>query len=195
MDNLTDSVENASNFVTSPSFDPMSMDFYPLPGRCQGEPLDLSTFHTEADYTLDFNGAQKTIATRSVSFRGAYAGEGTNRGWHLQAATKPPHPPVPPSLKSFAPLIWIAPSTVTAGSTVTVSLFGANFRPDASLSVSGVGISVSDLAFDSPTEIIAKLRILPAVSGKREITLDNSGTRSNPIVLTVARGRTTPKAP
>jgi hypothetical protein len=61
------------------------MNFYPLVGQAQGTPVDLSLFSANADYTLDFNRTQKG----SFTFRGAYAGAGTNPGWQLQAGIKP----------------------------------------------------------------------------------------------------------
>ena len=194
-DNLVDSLDNASKFVASPSFDPMSMDFYPLPGRCQGDPIDLSTFHTEADYTLDFNSAQKTASKGSVRFRGAYAGEGANAGWRPQIGVKPPAPPLAPSLRSIAPLVWLEPSAASAGSTVVLRLFGANFSKDASVNVSGTGVTVTDVVIDSATQINAKLRSAATAGGKRDITVSNSEKRSNALPLTITRDRVSPKAP
>jgi hypothetical protein len=193
--NLVDSLDNASKFVASPSFDSTSMDFYPLPGRCQGEPIDLSTFHNEVDYTLDFNGVQKTASKGSVRFRGAYSGEGANSGWRLQIGVKPPAPPLAPSLRSFAPLVWIEPSTVMAGRTVEVTFFGANFSRDASVNVRGTGVTVSDVRIESATQINAKLRIGATAGGKRDITVSNSESSSNTLPLTVTHGRIPPKAP
>lgn len=83
--NLTDTISNAVNYVTSPSFTLGSMNFYPLLGKAQGTPLDLSAFATDVDYNLDFNRIPKGAST----FRGAYAGAGTNPGWQLQAGIKP----------------------------------------------------------------------------------------------------------
>jgi hypothetical protein len=39
--NLVDSLENAPMYVHAPSFEIGAMDFYPLPGRCQGATVDL----------------------------------------------------------------------------------------------------------------------------------------------------------
>jgi hypothetical protein len=47
-------------------------------------------FQSDADYTLDFNGMPKTQVRSAVVFRGAYAGEGQNPGWKLDAAMKAP---------------------------------------------------------------------------------------------------------
>jgi len=92
-DNITGSLESAGASVRAPSFDPASADFYPLPGKCQGSPLDLKRFEGDQDYALDFNGRSKLRSKRIC--RGAYSGEGQNPGWHLQIDLKPPGPPLP----------------------------------------------------------------------------------------------------
>ena len=84
-DNITDTFANASQYVNLPALTLGSMNFYPLLGKADGTPLDLSPFAANADYTLDFNRTSKGIFT----FRGAYAGAGSNPGWQLQAAIKP----------------------------------------------------------------------------------------------------------
>jgi len=83
-DNIHDSVANAASYVRNPSLVLGEMDFYPLPGACQGSAADLSVFSGEVDYDRDFNGDAKGAFT----FRGAYAGEGTNPGWLLDGAIK-----------------------------------------------------------------------------------------------------------
>lgn len=86
--NLTDRLANAGAYVKAPSFDLRTIDLYPLPGKCQGEPLNLEPFARETDYKLDFNHMPKESARQAVVFRGAYAGAGSNPGWQLQAARK-----------------------------------------------------------------------------------------------------------
>jgi hypothetical protein len=49
-----------------------------------GSPLDLSPFAGELDFDRDFNGRSKA----GHSFRGAYAGDGSNPGWRLSAQIK-----------------------------------------------------------------------------------------------------------
>jgi len=83
-DNLVDTVAAAATYVTRPSLVLGEMDFYPLAGRCQGTPLDLSTFASDVDRDRDFNGTSKG----DFRFRGAYAGEGVNPGWRLVADRK-----------------------------------------------------------------------------------------------------------
>ncbi len=83
--NVTDAFANAGQYVNSPSLTLGSMNFYPLVGKADGTPLDLSTFQNNTDYALDFNRTSKATFT----FRGAYAGAGANPGWQLQAGIKP----------------------------------------------------------------------------------------------------------
>lgn len=84
LDNITAPVAQASQFVMSPSTQLGVMNFYPLTGAAQGSPVDLSPFTSQADFDRDFNGTAKT----DRRYRGAYAGEGTNPGWQLDAAIK-----------------------------------------------------------------------------------------------------------
>lgn len=86
-DNITDTLANAVRYVDSPSFTLGVMNFYPLAGQAQGAPLNLSRFATNVDYSFDFNRTPK----RRFTFRGAYAGAGTNPGWLPQAGMKPVH--------------------------------------------------------------------------------------------------------
>jgi MYXO-CTERM domain-containing protein len=83
-DNLTDTEAAAPSYVTRPSKTLGQMDFYPLPAKCEGSPLDLGAFTSDTDYAVDFNGTSKGAFT----FRGAYAGAGTNPGWPLALGTK-----------------------------------------------------------------------------------------------------------
>jgi hypothetical protein len=83
-DNLTGTEAVAPTYVTRPSTTLGQMDFYPLPAKCEGSPLDLGSFTVDTNYAVDFNGTSKGAFT----FRGAYAGAGTNPGWPLAAGTK-----------------------------------------------------------------------------------------------------------
>lgn len=78
-DNLTDTVANAGLYVTAPSTTLAAADLYPLPGKARGEALDVTRMQADLDVGVDFNGTSRGDQT----FRGAYAGEGTNLGWHL----------------------------------------------------------------------------------------------------------------
>jgi hypothetical protein len=120
--NTVDTLANAGKYVNSPSFTPGAMDFYPLAGMAQGAALDLSKFFADPDYGIDFNGMSKTAAKGAIVFRGAYAGEGANPGWRLQASIKPPPgPPVQnpaPTLQS----IQCTPTTLAAAQTSNCSV-------------------------------------------------------------------------
>ncbi len=83
-DNLVDAVQNAALYVKLPSLTLGTMDFYPLPGKAQGSPIDLTPFSSHFDYSRDFNRTPKGDA----NFRGAYSGEGTNPGWKLSDGPK-----------------------------------------------------------------------------------------------------------
>jgi len=83
-DNLTAPPADARNYVRAPSAPLGALDFYPLPGRAKGSPLDLSPFAGELDFDRDFNGVGKD----GHYFRGAYAGEGLNPGWRLRSQIK-----------------------------------------------------------------------------------------------------------
>jgi hypothetical protein len=173
-DNLTASVEAAPAYVRAPSFDPSEADFYPLSGRCQGAPIDLSTFQSDADYTLDFNGRAKTQVRGAVVFRGAYSGEGQNPGWKLDATLKAPVPPVPNKPR----VVWVVAGS--AGKHARLTVIGANFAEGATVDVSGNGIEVSDTVVESPTELHAALKIAPGIAvGSREITVTTSAGTSN----------------
>ena len=102
-DNIVDSVAIAPVYVTSPSFVPGLMNFYPIPasGDVQGPPLDLSPFAAQADYNRDFNGTPKNRFSGRIVFRGAYAGEGINPGWKVHAGIKPEPPRKHPRLVNF----------------------------------------------------------------------------------------------
>jgi MYXO-CTERM domain-containing protein len=83
-DNLFATVAEAASYVVAPSMELGSMDFFPLPGTCEGTPLDLSAFSDQVAWDQDFNGQSKGGHT----FRGAYAGDGANPGWQLDEAIK-----------------------------------------------------------------------------------------------------------
>ncbi len=81
--NLHVPVESAANYVRTPSLVLGEMDFYPLPGKCKGDPVDLKPFALDTDSGRDFNGT-----TRDPAYRGAYSGEGENPGWRLDKVLK-----------------------------------------------------------------------------------------------------------
>jgi hypothetical protein len=84
-ENVTDTAANAGMYVTMPSTTLGAMDFYPVAGRATGAALDLSMFMGDTEYDRDFNCRPKD----GFTFRGAYAGEGSNPGWRLAMENKP----------------------------------------------------------------------------------------------------------
>ena len=82
--NLVARPAEARNYVRAPLSGLGALDFYPLPGKATGAPLDLSAFDGELDFDRDFNGLTKG----GRHFRGAYAGDGSNPGWRLRAQIK-----------------------------------------------------------------------------------------------------------
>jgi hypothetical protein len=176
-DNIVDSQENAARYVKSPSFALGSMDFYPLVGKCQGQPLDLSDFHTDIDYSVDFNYTSKVEAKGAVVYRGALAGEGSNPGWELRAGVKAPIPPAP---MRRASVVRLSPASGQAGSSVQVTVTGANFATEATLAVGGPGVKVSNVKVVSSTEITATFTIAPGAStGVRGVTVSMPSGNSN----------------
>jgi hypothetical protein len=171
--NLVDSLENAPKYVHAPSFEIGTMDFYPLPGRCQGAAVDLSLFPTDEDYTLDFNGMPKTGDKGAVNFRGAYAGEGANPGWQLQAGVKSPRAPL---LHPVGPaVVRISPASGHRGTSVRVTLTGANFSPGSAVTISGAGVKTGVVTVDSTTQISATLIITAnAEIGSRNLTVSSA---------------------
>jgi hypothetical protein len=175
--NIVDTVAKAVKYVKSPAFGG-NMDFYPVAGQCQGGPLDLSTFETDADYSVDFNGRSKVEAKGAVVYRGAYAGETSNPGWELRAGVKPPALPSP---KRAATVVWLSPTSGEAGSKVQIALSGADFTQQAAVGVSGSGVEVSNVTVESASRITAILRIAGgAAPTVRSLTVSAPSGISNP---------------
>lgn len=84
-DNVTDTHANAAGYLASPLSAIPSLDLYPKAPMLKGSALDMSSVSTFPDWNRDFNGA-----VYDSSYRGAYSGEGTNPGWLLAIAHKPP---------------------------------------------------------------------------------------------------------
>jgi hypothetical protein len=176
-DNVVAPVARAPEYVRSPAFSG-AMDFYPLAGQCQGAPLDLSSFDTDTDFTVDFNGISKVASKGAAVYRGAYAGEGSNPGWSLSAGMKAPAPPAP---KRGATVVWLTPSAGQAGSTVQIAVTGADFAPESTLAVSGPGVEISEVKVESASRITATLKIAAgAAPGVRGITVRAPTGTSNP---------------
>jgi hypothetical protein len=176
-DNIVAPVAKAASYVNSPAF-AGAMDFYPLAGQCQGGPLDLSSFDTDTDFSLDFNGMSKVGAKGATVYRGAYAGEGSSPGWALSAGVKAPAPPAP---KRGSTLVWLSPASGQAGSTVQIALTGADFTPESTVAVSGAGVEISDVKVESASRITAALKIAVGTAASvRGVTVTTPSGTSNP---------------
>jgi hypothetical protein len=78
LDNTAAAYAAAGAFLANPDGTlggPDRLDLYPLPGTLGG-PVDTTGLLGYPEADRDFNGA-----LRAASFRGAYAGEGSNPGW------------------------------------------------------------------------------------------------------------------
>jgi hypothetical protein len=85
-DNITDTYQNAENYLTNPTAPLGNFDLFPKPGKLTGSLIDASSFQSLfTDWNRDFNGI-----LHNGTFRGAYAGEGRNPGWQPKLERKPP---------------------------------------------------------------------------------------------------------
>lgn len=84
-DNVTDLRANAPSYLASPLAAIPALNLYPKPGMLEKTPVDSSSVSAFPDSGRDFNGA-----AYGATFRGAYSGGGTNPGWTLAIAQKPP---------------------------------------------------------------------------------------------------------
>lgn len=166
--NLTDSFANAGLYVNAPSFTLGVMDLYPLAGKARGAAFDVSKFTADPDYTLDFNGTSKLAFNQAFAFRGAYAGEGVNPGWRLQASIKNAGAAPTPFLTSLA----CSPAALFSGqqSACTVSL------NTAASTAATVAIVSGNAAVTVPSTVTipagATFTSFSAVAG----TINNSGS-------------------
>jgi len=183
-DNITAPVENAAAYVNAPSFDAATADFYPLPGKCQGTPIDLSMFQSDTDYITDINGMPKVLVRGAVVFRGAYAGEGHNPGWKPNTGLKPPGPPLPKK----PGVVWVVAELVGGHPRLTVT--GANFAEGATVQISGGGVITGETVVESPTQIHVALKTAPNIAiGSREITVTTAAGTSNAFNFRLSAGR------
>lgn len=82
--NLVAPYAMASTYVRAPMVQLPGLDLYPLAGQVTGAAIDLSRVANDVAVGVDFNEQPKGGRT----FRGAYAGEGTNPGWQPVADLK-----------------------------------------------------------------------------------------------------------
>lgn len=87
-DNVTDSYGQAGAYLVNPDGVVAGgvdrLDLYPLVGVLDGTALNLGHLASYTDFDRDFDGTP-----RSGTFRGAYAGEGTNPGWQPALEIRP----------------------------------------------------------------------------------------------------------
>jgi hypothetical protein len=84
-DNITGSFENAGDYLVNPSGAVGQLDLYPEAGMLTGPAVNASSFAGQfTAWDLDFNGEK-----HDGTFRGAYAGEGSNPGWVPALQRKP----------------------------------------------------------------------------------------------------------
>ncbi|MEM8933931.1 MAG: hypothetical protein AAGE94_22260, partial [Acidobacteriota bacterium] len=93
LDNVTDTLANADNYLVHPDGGLTGtvdrLDLYPLAMALDGTTVALGDLSDHVDWNRDFNGIP-----RPGSFRGAYAGAGTNAGWLPGLEIKPESPSV-----------------------------------------------------------------------------------------------------
>ena len=84
-DNVTNTYNNAANYLVNPTAAPGLLDLFPLANNLlMGAALDTTTFQAFQDWDRDFN-----IVQHTGLFRGAYSGQGTNPGWLPKLERKP----------------------------------------------------------------------------------------------------------
>ena len=94
-----------------------------------------------------------------------------------QVGVKTPAPPAP---KREATLVWLSPASGQAGSTVQLSLSGADFAPEATVAIGGAGVEISKVKVESTSRITATLRIaVGTASGVRGVTVSTPSGTSN----------------
>jgi hypothetical protein len=105
---------------------------------------------------------------------------------------------LPPSDPAALTVDSVAPNQGTVGTAVSVTITGAEFAAGATVSLSGTGITVSNVTVESTTELTATLTIASgAALGDRDVTVTNSdggsGTRTGG--FTVVRAHPVPRRP
>jgi hypothetical protein len=83
VDNVTDELANAANYLVNPAAGISGLDLTPLPGTLEGSALDFFPFSSFENYDIDFDGNPK-----GWEFRGAYAKTGAP-DWQLALEMRP----------------------------------------------------------------------------------------------------------
>jgi hypothetical protein len=84
VDNVTDTYANASTYVVAPSTTLTSCNMYPKAGQLTGTTTASTLFTSYTAYGKDFN-----ADNYNWTYRGAYSGSVTNKGWQLKLAIMP----------------------------------------------------------------------------------------------------------
>lgn len=82
LNNITGSYSTLGNYVQSATASISTLDLYPKSGQLKGTLTPKTLFQNSTDYNQDFN-----LDTYDWTYRGAYSGSGTNKGWKLQLDT------------------------------------------------------------------------------------------------------------
>lgn len=92
----------------------------------------------------------------------------------------PPPPAAAPTLSS------VSPSSGTAGNAVNVMLAGTNFAAEATVQVSGSGVTVGPVNVQNGTAIATSFTIAStAAAGARDVTVTTSAGTSEPVTFTI----------
>lgn len=83
-DNITDTEHNAAQYLNKPSANIPHLDLFPKPNKLRGAANFMPSLNRYTDAKFDFN-----TRPRTGVYRGAYAGEETNPGWHPTLNTPP----------------------------------------------------------------------------------------------------------
>src|SRR5439155_1883244 len=92
----------------------------------------------------------------------------------------------------------ITPSQGAQGAAVPVTITGSGFVAGATVSLSGAGITTSNVSISSPTQLTATLTVASgAALGARNVTVTNSGGSSATLTggFTVKIGRAPARTP
>ncbi len=183
--NLADSFANAGNYLTNASTTLGTFNPYPKSGTCTGAAFDLSALSGDTAWNLDFNGNSKG----GFTYRGAYAGSGTNPGWQPVADLKPLASPVPTLVVSTTSLSVAEGGTATfqvrlsAAPAATTTVTVTRTSGDTDLTVSGgASLSFTTANWNTlQTVTLAAAQDADTSNGTATITVASAGLSSQAI--------------
>ena len=111
-DNVTGSYAAAATYLNNPAAALGALDLFPKAGQLSGALFDRSAIQLFSDWNRDFNGA-----INDGTYRGAYAGSGTNPGWQLAATQKP----IPSGAAAPVVTFSASPLTIPSGGATTLT--------------------------------------------------------------------------